>query len=178
MRAGAPAELVAVEAKGRYRGPGVPEGFVKTTLTLRFGSPLRLSRARGRERVARRGGPAPSGASGAAVDGVPAATEEDDVKETKGRSEGKAESAGEATLEGVLDAIESRLESLVEVVKGLSRENARLESELASAREASEKNGGAAAALARHEAERTAVRARIERLLKTLEETNVPGRRA
>jgi phenylalanyl-tRNA synthetase beta chain len=41
VRAGAPAELLAVEAKGRYRGPGVPEGFVKTTLTLRFGSPSR-----------------------------------------------------------------------------------------------------------------------------------------
>jgi phenylalanyl-tRNA synthetase beta chain len=44
-RADAPPELVALEAKGRYRGPGVPDGFVKTTLTLRFGSPLRsLSR--------------------------------------------------------------------------------------------------------------------------------------
>jgi phenylalanyl-tRNA synthetase beta chain len=44
-RAGAPPELLAVEAKGRYRGPGVPDGFVKTTLTLRFGSRLRsLSR--------------------------------------------------------------------------------------------------------------------------------------
>ena len=41
VRAGAPTELVAVTAKGRYRGAGVPEGFVKTTLTLRFGSPLR-----------------------------------------------------------------------------------------------------------------------------------------
>jgi phenylalanyl-tRNA synthetase beta subunit len=40
-RADAPLELVAVEAKGRYLGPGVPEGFVKTTLTLRFGSPSR-----------------------------------------------------------------------------------------------------------------------------------------
>ena len=40
-RADAPPELVAVEAKGRYRGPGVPDGFVKTTLTLRFGSPQR-----------------------------------------------------------------------------------------------------------------------------------------
>ncbi len=44
-RAGAPPELVAVEAKGRYRGPGVADGFVKTTLTLRFGSATRsLSR--------------------------------------------------------------------------------------------------------------------------------------
>jgi len=40
-RTDAPMELVAVEAKGRYRGPGVREGFVKTTLTLRFRSPLR-----------------------------------------------------------------------------------------------------------------------------------------
>ena len=29
VRTGAPAELAAVEAKGRYRGPGVREGFVK-----------------------------------------------------------------------------------------------------------------------------------------------------
>lgn len=45
LRTDAPGELLAVEAKGRYRGPGVPEGFVKTTVTLRFGSPDRsLSR--------------------------------------------------------------------------------------------------------------------------------------
>jgi len=44
-RADAPPELMTVDAKGRYRGPGVPGGFVKTTLTLRFGSALRsLSR--------------------------------------------------------------------------------------------------------------------------------------
>jgi phenylalanyl-tRNA synthetase beta chain len=73
VRAGAPVELVAVEAKGRYRGPGVREGFVKTTLTLRFGSPLR-SLAREdvnawRDAAARRLLALP----GAAVDGVPAA---------------------------------------------------------------------------------------------------------
>jgi phenylalanyl-tRNA synthetase beta chain len=73
VRAGAPAELVAVEAKGRYRGPGVREGFVKTTLTLRFGSPLR-SLAREdvnawRDAAARR----LLALRGAAVDGVPAA---------------------------------------------------------------------------------------------------------
>lgn len=100
------------------------------------------------------------------------------MKETKGRSEGKAESQAEASLDEVLDAIESRLESLVEVVKGLSGENARLKSELASAREANEKNSGAATALAKHEADRAAVRARIERLLKTLEESNQTGRPA
>jgi cell division septum initiation protein DivIVA len=91
------------------------------------------------------------------------------VKETKGRSEGKAESHVEASLDEVLDTIESRLESLVEVVKGLGGENARLKAEVASAREAADKNGGAAAALAKHEADRAAVKARIERLLKTLE---------
>ena len=73
VREGAPAELAAVEAKGRYRGPGVREGFVKTTLTLRFGSPLR-SLAREdvnawRDEAARRLLALP----GAAVDGVPAA---------------------------------------------------------------------------------------------------------
>ena len=98
------------------------------------------------------------------------------MKETKGRSESKAESRAEASLDEVLDAIESRLEALVDVVKGLGAENARLKAELASAREASEKNGGAAAALAKHEADRTAVRSRIERLLKTLEESNPPAR--
>ncbi len=73
VRAGAPAELVAVEAKGRYRGPGVREGFVKTTLTLRFGSPLgSLAREdvnAWRDAAARRLLALP----GAAVDGVPAA---------------------------------------------------------------------------------------------------------
>ncbi len=73
VRKGAPAELAAVEAKGRYRGPGVREGFVKTTLTLRFGSPLR-SLAREdvnawRDEAARRLLALPD----AAVDGVPAA---------------------------------------------------------------------------------------------------------
>ncbi len=97
------------------------------------------------------------------------------MKETRGRSEGKTESH---SLDEVLDAIESRVESLVEVVKGLSGENARLKIELASAREASEKNGGAVAALQKHEADRAAVRARIEGLLKTLEESNATSRPA
>ena len=72
-RGGAPAELVAVAAKGRYRGPGVREGFVKTTLTLRFSSPVR-SLAREdvnawRDAAARR----LLALKDAAVDGVPAA---------------------------------------------------------------------------------------------------------
>lgn len=37
-RRDAPAALAAVEAKYRYQGAGVPAGFVKTTLTLRFGA--------------------------------------------------------------------------------------------------------------------------------------------
>ncbi len=41
----APAELLTVDARSRYQGAGVPEGFVKTSLNLRFGSPERsLSR--------------------------------------------------------------------------------------------------------------------------------------
>ncbi len=72
VRSGAPAELVAVDVKGRYRGPGVPDGSVKTTLTLRFGSP-RASLAREdvngwRDAAARRLLALP----GAKVDGVPA----------------------------------------------------------------------------------------------------------
>ena len=69
-RADAPPELTAVEAKGRYRGPGVSDGFVKTTLTLRFGSTLRsLSREdvnAWRDAAARRLHALP----GARVDGV------------------------------------------------------------------------------------------------------------
>ncbi|MFI5119188.1 MAG: phenylalanine--tRNA ligase subunit beta [Thermoanaerobaculia bacterium] len=73
VRGGAPPELLAVDAKGRYRGPGVKEGFVKTTLTLRFGSPLR-SLAREdvnawRDAAARR----LLALRGAAVDGMPKA---------------------------------------------------------------------------------------------------------
>jgi phenylalanyl-tRNA synthetase beta chain len=71
VRTGAPPELVAVEAKGRYRGPGVPEGCVKTTMTLRFGS-ARGSLAREdvngwRDAAARR----LLALDGAKVDGVP-----------------------------------------------------------------------------------------------------------
>ncbi len=72
VRAGAPVELVAVEAKGRYQGPGVKGGFVKTTLTLRFGSPLgTLAREdvnAWRDAAARR----LLALKDAAVDGVPA----------------------------------------------------------------------------------------------------------
>ena len=72
VRTGAPAELLVIEAKGRYRGPGVPDGFVKTTLTLRFGSP-RGSLAREdvngwRDAAARR----LLALEGVKVDGVPA----------------------------------------------------------------------------------------------------------
>jgi phenylalanyl-tRNA synthetase beta chain len=37
-RTGAPAELLRVDAKYLWRGAGVPEGHVKTTLTVAFGS--------------------------------------------------------------------------------------------------------------------------------------------
>lgn len=45
VRRGAPHELAGVDARDQYSGPGVPAGFVKTTMTLRFASPDRsLSR--------------------------------------------------------------------------------------------------------------------------------------
>jgi len=71
VRRDAPTELAAVEAKGRYRGPGVPEGCVKTTMTMRFASP-RGSLAREdvngwRDAAARRLLALP----GAKVDGLP-----------------------------------------------------------------------------------------------------------
>ena len=38
VRKSGPAELLGVEANNRYEGPGVSPGFVKTNLSLRFGS--------------------------------------------------------------------------------------------------------------------------------------------
>jgi len=50
VRKGAPAELLRVEAKYLWRGAGVPEGFVKTTLRVVFGSP---ERSLGRDEINR-----------------------------------------------------------------------------------------------------------------------------
>ncbi len=88
------------------------------------------------------------------------------MKEPKG----KTEKAPEGSLEPVLDAIETRVEALVDVVKGLAAENARLKTDLAAARAKSDEGGEAAMLLARYEDERNAVKERIERVLKTLEE--------
>ena len=45
VRRTGPVELLAVDANNRYAGPGVAPGFVKTNLSVRFGSPERsLSR--------------------------------------------------------------------------------------------------------------------------------------
>jgi cell division septum initiation protein DivIVA len=90
------------------------------------------------------------------------------VKEQKSRTE-KGEKT-ESTLESVLDAVEARVEALVEVVRSLSGENERLKAEIASAKSRSDEGGEAAMLLARYEDERNAVRERIERVLKTLED--------
>jgi hypothetical protein len=99
------------------------------------------------------------------------------VKEAKARSEKaeKAESA-ETPLEPVLDAIETRVEALVEVLKGLAAENTRLKAEVASAKAKADEGGEAAMLLARYEDERNAVRERIERVLRTLEENAGAGK--
>ncbi len=70
VRADAPPELLGVSAKYLWRGAGVPEGFLKTTLTVAFGSAERsLSRDEingWRDEVARRLLAVP----GTAVDGI------------------------------------------------------------------------------------------------------------
>lgn len=86
------------------------------------------------------------------------------MKEGKGRTE-----KAEVPLEAVLDAIETRVEALVGVVKSLAAENARLKSDLAAAKAASDAGGEAAMLLAKYEDERNAVKERIERVLRTLE---------
>ena len=50
VRTDAPAELLRVDAKYLWRGAGVPEGFVKTTLTVAFGS---AERSLGRDEINR-----------------------------------------------------------------------------------------------------------------------------
>ena len=88
------------------------------------------------------------------------------MKEAKGRTD----KAAEGSLEPVLDAIETRVEALLEMVRGLSTENARLKTDLAAAKTKSDEGGEAAMLLARYEDERNAVRERIERVLRTLED--------
>lgn len=87
------------------------------------------------------------------------------MKEAKGKNE-----KSEGSLEPVLDAIEERIEALVDVVKTLAAENARLGSELAAAKAKADEGGEAAMLLARYEDERNAVKERIERVLRTLDE--------
>ena len=71
VRDGAPKELLSVDAKYLWRGAGVPEGHVKTTLTVAFGAAERsLERDeinRWRDEAARRLLAVP----GTAVDGIP-----------------------------------------------------------------------------------------------------------
>ncbi len=93
------------------------------------------------------------------------------MKEAKGKNE-----KSEGSLEPVLDAIEERIEALVDVVKTLAAENARLESELAAAKAKADEGGEAAMLLARYEDERNAVKERIERVLKTLDEGSGAGK--
>jgi hypothetical protein len=90
------------------------------------------------------------------------------VKETKVRTDRTDKTEG--PLEPVLDAIETRVEALVELVRGLAAENTRLRAEASSAKAKAVEGGEAAMLLARYEDERNAVKERIERVLKTLDE--------
>ena len=91
-------------------------------------------------------------------------------------SKGKSEKAAEGSLEPVLDAIETRVEALVEVVRGLAAENARLRSEVASAKAKADEGGEAAMLLARYEDERNAVRERVELVGGTVNVESAVGR--
>ena len=91
------------------------------------------------------------------------------MKEGKVRND-KAEKP-RAPSSSALDAIEARVEALVDVVKGLAAENARLK--IGRRRRPSRRRTRAARPpmlLARYEDERNAVKERIERVLKTLDE--------
>ncbi len=93
------------------------------------------------------------------------------MKETRNRTD-----RAEGMLEPVLDAIETRVEALVELVRGLAAENERLKAEVASSKAKADEGGEAAMLLARYEDERNAVKERIERVLKTLEDTTGAGK--
>jgi predicted RNase H-like nuclease (RuvC/YqgF family) len=95
------------------------------------------------------------------------------VKEARPRND---KEKADGSLEPVLEAIEERVEALVEIVKSLAAENARLKSEVSAAKAKADEGGEAAMLLARYEDERNAVKERIERVLKTLDETAGAGK--
>jgi F0F1-type ATP synthase membrane subunit b/b' len=104
----------------------------------------------------------------------------------KGRTPGSA-TEGPST-DPVFDALERRIESLANRMRELTSENGKLKAaaaaaaaerdklkaELASIREQASRSGDEAAQIVKYEAEREAVRARIERLLKSLEGVETP----
>lgn len=105
---------------------------------------------------------------------------------SKGKNSGSA--ADGSSMDPVFDALERRIESLADRVRELAAENGRLKSaaatavaerdklksELASAREQASRGSDEASKIVKYEAEREAVRARIERLLKSLEGVETP----
>ena len=105
----------------------------------------------------------------------------------KGKSSPTNAEAG-LTMDPVFDALEKRVESLAQRIRELAAENGRLKTaatsaaaerdklkaELASVREQAGQHGDEASRISRYEAEREAVRARIERLIRSLEGVESP----
>ncbi len=87
-----------------------------------------------------------------------------------GKGKGPREAAPEASLESVFEALEKRVEGLAGRLKDLTAENAQLKAALEHERSAGADRSETAARVAHYEAERREVRARIERLVRSLEE--------
>jgi len=108
---------------------------------------------------------------------------------SKGKNSGSAPDG--PSMDPVFDALERRIESLADRVRELAAENGKLKAavsaaaavaaerdklkaDLASAREQASRGSDEASKIVKYEAERDAVRARIERLLKSLEGVETP----
>jgi len=105
------------------------------------------------------------------------------------KKEKSADAAGTDSLEAIFDQLEKKLEALAGRLKAAQDENARLKAaaaaagaerdrmkaELAEAKAAAGKQGDAAGRLKRLEAERDEIRARVERLIGSLEASEAPA---
>jgi len=105
------------------------------------------------------------------------------VNNSKGKTEKPEKPAEIDPLEAVFDQLEKKLEALAARLKAAHEENAklraaaaganadrdRMKAELAEAKAAAGRHGEAAAAVRKYELEREEIRARIERLIGSLE---------
>jgi len=105
------------------------------------------------------------------------------------KKEKPADAAGNDSLEAIFDQLEKKLEALASRLKAAQGENAKLKAsaaaadaerdlmkgQLAEAKAAAGKQGDASERLKRLEAEREEIRARVERLIGSLEASEAPA---